>query len=296
MSVKDKIVGFAGLGVMGRPMAENILKAGFKLNVYNRTCARTEDLTRQGATAFKTPCELAQNSDIVIVMVTGAPELEEVISRDDGIASGLSDGKTVINMSTVSPEATRIAAEMVESRQANFIDAPVSGSKVPAEQGTLVVLAGGDSELIDDHQELLLCMGKKVIRCGDIGSGTDMKLLVNMLLGNMMASFCESIVFGQKHGLDYDTLLETISAGALNSPLYSLKGEKIKAGDFEKHFSIDLLFKDLNLALTESDRQGIPLGVTSACREVFSGAVGMDLGDQDMCALIKFYRRLAEKK
>ncbi len=296
MSIKDKKIGFAGLGTMGKPMALNIHKAGFDLAVYNRSESKTEPFKEEGITVYQTPSELAEKCDIVIVMVTDPQALEMVMSGVGGLVNGLSKDKLVINMSTVSFEATRLAAGLTYEKSARFIDAPVSGSKKPAEDGSLIILAGGDKNLIDQTTPLFACMGSKTVYCGDVGSGTMMKLMINMLLGNMMASFCESLAFGSRMGLDWNAMTETIAGGALNSPLFQIKGQAIKENNFEKNFPVDLIFKDLNLVMDACGKIGLPMPITSATREVYSGAVGMELGDEDMAGVVKFYEKLADAK
>ncbi len=293
MSIKDKKIGVIGLGTMGAAMARNINRAGFGLGVYNRTESRAEAFRDEGAAVFYAPWELAEDCDVVIIMVTGP---EALLEMTGAIQEVLQQGKTVINMSTVSIDATMQAAEMVRARGAQFVDAPVSGSKKPAEDGTLVVLAGGDSRLLDELQPLFASMGKEIVRCGEVGYGTRMKLVINMLLGSMMASFAEALAFGRRMGLEFETILQTITAGALGSPLFKIKGQAISEGNYTKNFPVDLIFKDLNLVLHEAGKIGTPLPLASATREAYSGTVGLGLGSEDMAALVKYYEKIADIK
>ena len=291
MSLKDKKIGFIGLGTMGLPMAQNVLKAGYNLSVHNRTESRAESFREKGAEVFYAPEELAEDSDVIIIMVTGPDDLLEIMVS---IRNVLSAGKTIINMSTVSYEATREAASIAKTKWCRFLDAPVSGSKGPAENAALVILAGGEENLIVECSPLLLTMGSKVIHCGEIGSGTMMKLMINMLLGNMMSAFAEALTFGRKVGLKLEDMLEAVESGAMHCPMFKLKGQNILKQDFAKAFPIDLLFKDLNLALEAGGKIGLPLMQTAAAREAFCGAVGMELGDLDMSAVIQYYQKLAD--
>jgi len=293
VSIKDKKIGFIGLGTMGAPMARNIKKAGFSLGVYNRTESRAEAFRDEGAAVYYAPWELAEDCDIIIIMVTGPEALLEITGA---IQEVLKTGKTVINMSTVSIDATMQAAEIVQSRGAEFVDAPVSGSKKPAEEGALVILAGADSRLLDELQPLFESMGRDIVCCGEVGYGTRMKLVINMLLGNMMASFAEALVFGRRTGLAFETILQTITAGALGSPLFKIKGQAISEGNYTKNFPVDLIFKDLNLVLHEAGKVGTPLPLASATREAYSGTVGLGLGNEDMAALVKYYEKIADIK
>jgi len=296
MNLKDNKIGFVGLGVMGSPMALNVLKAGIKLSVYNRTIDKTSSLKDTGADIYHSPRELAQNTDIIIIMVTGDEALTQIMNGPDSISDGLSDGKTIINMSTVSYEATVSMSMLTKSKNCSFLDAPVSGTKKPAEDGTLVILTGGEKELSDKMEPLLLTMGKEVVYCGDIGQGTHMKLMINMLLGGMMSSFCEALTYGKKQGLDLHDMLSTIGAGAMDAPMFKVKGNVISEKQFTKTFSVDLLYKDLNLALDSGAKAELPLPITAAACEAYEKAVEMGLGDKDIAALIQFYEKIADTK
>ncbi|SMC22760.1 2-hydroxy-3-oxopropionate reductase [Desulfacinum hydrothermale DSM 13146] len=286
-------VGFIGLGTMGNPMARNVVNGGYDLIVYNRTASKTAPFRHMGVPTASSPADLARQSDALIFMVTGPTDLLDLLQRPQGILEGLNPGTVVINMSTVSLDATRRAAALVEAAGGRFLDAPVSGSKVPAEQATLVILVGGDPALIDQMEPLLLTMGKKVVRCGAVPAGTAMKLMINLLLGTMMVDLAEALVFGSRLGLDMEAMLETIASGAMAAPLFALKGKAIAQGDYTKHFPVDLVFKDLNLVLTEAGSLGCPLPATAACREAYNAARAMGWGDEDMAAVFKVLDRLA---
>jgi 3-hydroxyisobutyrate dehydrogenase-like beta-hydroxyacid dehydrogenase len=190
-------------------------------------------------------------------------------------------------MSTVSREATLAAAAAVEASGAVFIDAPVAGSKKPAEDGALTMLAGGDKEVIDRMTPLLNTMGRIVIYCGPAGQGTAMKLFINLFLGTLMQSLAEGLCMGDKLGLGIPDMLSVIENSAVACPLFKVKGAAIAGGDFSKNFSVDLIYKDLNLLLAAADSLGVPLPVASAAREAFSGARAIGCGDEDMAAVIK---------
>ncbi len=289
----ETTVGFIGLGTMGAPMAWNVYRKGYSLGVYNRDRRKTEPFRAEGCRVYETPAEAAAASDVVVIMVTGPEALLEIVSGKHGVREGLQGGRAVINMSTVSEDATREAARAVTSAGGSFLDAPVSGSRKPAEEGSLVVLAGGDPALIDRMEPLLLTMGKKVIRCGGVGRGTQMKLMINLLLADMMAAFSEAVVFGDRCGLSMEAMLDTVASGAMAAPMFALKGKAVAQGDFSKHFPVDLVFKDLNLVLEAAGRTGVPVPLTAAARELFSAARAQGWGDEDMAAVVKVLRRLA---
>jgi len=286
-------VGFIGLGAMGAPMAENVNDAGYPLIVYNRTRSRTEPFAERGETVADYPREVAHASDVVIVMVTDDEALEAVLEGEEGVLAGLTDGTIVLQMSTVTPAATEAAAEAVRDAGGRYVDAPVSGTVGPAEEGTLTVLAAGPDDLLGEVEGILSAIGEPIVDCGAVGDGARMKLFVNLLLGDMMGAFAEAFAFGTSQGLDYENMLTVVEAGAVDSPLFSIKGENIADGDFEPRFPVDLQFKDLRYAVEEANDAGVPLPQTAAARETFSATSGMGHGDEDMAAVVKFFEQVA---
>jgi 3-hydroxyisobutyrate dehydrogenase-like beta-hydroxyacid dehydrogenase len=289
-------VGFIGLGAMGTPMAWNIYGGGFRLGVFNRTPDRTRPFAEQGVTAFSTPALLAAESDIVVIMVADDAALNAVLNGDGGVLAGLGRGKMVINMSTVSPETTRAVAEPVHAVGAHFVDAPVSGTVQPAEEGSLVVLAGGTGEDVARARPILEAMGKGVVHCGDLPQGTHMKLVLNLMLGNLMQTLAEGLSLGHALELDPRQILEAVGGGPLGAPLFQLKGGNILAGDFDKQFPLDLLFKDLNLVQDTAGKVRLPLPQTAATREAASTARALGHGDEDMAALIRVLEQVTGRE
>ena len=289
----DKRVGFIGLGTMGKPMAMNIQKAGYSLHVYNRSREKTKPFQDLDVPVHETPKKLAENSEVIIVMVTGPEAVKKVVLAENGIVEGLQPGTIVMNMSTVSHQTTMGAADIIESAEGKFLDVPVSGTKKPAEDGTLVILAGGEEQLIQEVTPLLNTMGKQIIHCGDVGQATNMKLMINLLLGSMMQGFSEALTFGGKVGLDFDKMMDTIDAGGLSSLFYNAKGNLIKEGDYTKNFAAELLHKDLSLVLEEAGEHGVSLPQTAAAREVLNSAKAFGFGDEDMAAVYKTMKKLA---
>lgn len=285
--------GFIGLGTMGTPMAWNIHRAGFALGVYNRSPGKAQQFAQRGVDVFQTPAGLAGWADTVIIMVFGPEALMQVLTGPDGVTQADLSGKIVINMSTVSRGATLDAAAAVAGRGAEFLDAPVSGSKKPAEDGTLSILAGGSTGVIARARPLLDCMGSTVIHCGEAGAGTDMKLVINLLLGTLMQSFAEALVMGAKSGLRPEDMLEAVRSSAVSCPMFSVKGAAIRSNNFEKNFPVELIFKDLNLALQAAGRERISLPAAAAAREAFGEAMARGLAGEDLCAVVKVLEELA---
>lgn len=279
-------IGFIGLRAMGTPMTWNIHNAGYSLRVYNRTIEKAEPFESEGVTVCSSPADTAENADTVIVMVVGSNALMNILRDADDAVVEAAEDTTVINMSTVSHETTVGAAELV-TEYVVFVDTPVPGTVGTAEEGTLTVLAAGDEVIIDSIEPLLETMGNPVIYCGDVGQGTNMKLCINLLLGGMMQSFVEALVFGEKHDLGLSEMLDVIDSGGLGAPLFQAKGESIRNGDFNPDFSVNLLFKDLNLILDAAGDASVPLPATATTREAVNATRGLGNGDEDMAAVIR---------
>ncbi len=280
-------IGFIGLGAMGTAMAWNIKKGGYPLHVWNRSYASTVPFREGGVAVCESPREVAGRADVVVIMVTGPKALTEVVEGPQGVAAGLTPGKTVINMSTVSPDATEGAAAKVTGSGAAFVDAPVSGTVKPAREGSLVILGGAQSKDLDRVMPLLKTMGREVVRCGGVGQGTRMKLVLNLMLGNMMQALAEAMVLGKSFELDPQALLKALGGGALGAPMYQAKGKAITDGNFSSQFPVHLMLKDLNLLLEGAGQAGVPLPQSSSTRECFVSAMAKGYGQQDMAAVVK---------
>lgn len=258
----NRRIGFIGLGIMGQAMAANILMKGYALTVYNRTHDKAGALCEAGAAWAATPAQLADASDVIILMLTGPVAVDAVLHGDTGLLSGNCKGKTIINMSTVPPaDAQRRAAELA-ALGITLLDAPVSGSIIPAEQGTLVILAGGPEEAIAAQQELLLSMGKRVIHCGEAGCGSSMKLAINLLLGIMMQGLAEAVHLAEKSGLDSATLFDAVDSGPLACTLFTLKEEMFRTGTYPAQFPFRHMAKDMQFVVDAAIDHGawLPLG------------------------------------
>lgn len=284
MSLK---VGFIGMGIMGQPMCKNVLKAGYEVTVWNRASDKTAPLAEAGAAVAASPKAAAENSDVIILMLTGPEAIDAVLAGEEGVLAGISPGKPLINMSTVSPAYSRQLDERLRAASVVLIDAPVSGSKKPAEEGTLIILAGGPEDKVAESEPLLLSMGRKVVCCGEAGQGSAMKMAVNLLLGIMMEGLCEAINFGQKCGLSAEVMLETFLAGPLSCGLFNLKTDMLKTGDFPPQFPLRHMTKDLRFVLQTADENGAAAPMGAALFRLYRQAVGHHLGDMDFAAVKK---------
>ncbi len=283
-------IGFIGLGAMGAPMAWNIHGSGRSLSVYNRTPERAKPFADAGIAVHESPAAVAAESDAVVIMVTDPEALHAVLHGEHGALAALRPGVPVINMSTVSPEATLAAHEAVAAAGGCFVDAPVSGTIKPAQEGTLVILAGGLRGDVDDVTPLLECMGKTVIYCGEAGMATRMKLVLNLMLGGMMAVLGEGLALGQAMGLDAADIMSALGSGPMNAGLYQMKAPMMVERQFDKQFPVDLMFKDLNLVLDAAGRACVPLTATAGVRELFGAARALGYGDADMAAVVQATR------
>lgn len=279
--------GFVGLGAMGAPMARNLADAGHDLTVWNRTPGKAAPFGDAGHDVADAPVDVAAAAEAVFVMVTGPDALREVTIGDRGIVAGVTDETVVVNSSTVSAEAVEEVATAVAGAGGLFVDAPVLGTVGPAERGDLVVMVGGDDDAVGRVEPLLEVLGDPVLRVGGVGDATNAKLATNLLLGDMMQAFAEALAFASERGVDPGTFGEVVDAGVLASPLYSVKGEAIRDREFDAQFPVDLLFKDLNLALEAAGDEGVPLPATGATREAVSATRALGYGDQDVAALVK---------
>jgi 3-hydroxyisobutyrate dehydrogenase-like beta-hydroxyacid dehydrogenase len=280
-------VGFLGLGIMGSPMAANILRAGYPLMVYNRTPDKSQAFAQQGAGVASNPRHLAQATEVVVAMVTGPEALQDLLWGPEGAASALNEKKVFINMSSVSPHFTRDLAEKLAPTGVTFIDAPVSGTKKPAEEGTLLILAGGAANRVKDLEPLLLTMGKKVIYCGPAGQGSMMKMFVNLLLGVMMEGFAEALNFGERGGLDLEAMLDTVFSGPLNCGMYQVKAQMFRERDFPVSFPLKHMTKDFKFIVDTAFETGAPAPAAHLLLHLYRLGVSQNLGDQDFAAIAR---------
>ncbi|MCX5889194.1 MAG: NAD(P)-dependent oxidoreductase [Deltaproteobacteria bacterium] len=288
-------VGFMGLGIMGAPMAANILKAGYPLTIYNRTLAKAEPLAKLGAKVAASPKALAQDSQIIIAMVTGPEALYELLFGPEGAAAAFGPEQVFINMSSVSPSFTLELGKELAPTAIRFVDAPVSGTKKPAEDAQLVILAGGNQKRVEELEPLFLTMGKKVIYCGKTGQGSMMKMFINLLLGLMMEGFAESVNFGRLGGLNLETMLEVVSSGAMNAPMFQVKATNIRNKTYPASFPLKHLAKDAKFVLDTAYELGAPVPAGQMLLHLYRLGVAQGWGDEDISAVMKVMEHLSGK-
>lgn len=294
--MKEKI-GFMGLGIMGQAMAVNIMRAGYPLAVYNRSREKAEVLAGKGAVIAPDPKTLASRADVIIAMVTGPEALDALLWGPDGAGQAMEAGTTFINMSTVPPRFTRQMHRKLTECGVHFVDAPVSGSRKPAEDAALVILAGGDRADVERCMPLLQTMGKKVIYCGAAGQGSMLKMTVNLLLGLMMESFAEAVKFGRTGGLAMDTIWELIGGGALSCGLYQVKQNMFRENRYPVNFPLKHITKDLKFVVDTAYETGAPVPAGHTALHLFRlGAGEGRWGDLDMAAVMKVLDYLGDHR
>jgi 3-hydroxyisobutyrate dehydrogenase-like beta-hydroxyacid dehydrogenase len=280
-------IGWIGLGHMGVPMTANLQKAGFPLMVWNRTRSKAEAVA--GAFVAASPAELASSADIIVTMVSDDASQEEVLFGPGGVAEGLSAGQVVINMGTISPAASRSAAERLGKLGVHVLDAPVAGSVKPATDGTLVILVGGEADVLARCQPIFEVLGKRTFHFGPAGQGANAKLSINMLLGILLQGVGESLTFGEAAGLDRSMLLEMFAETPCASPILAMKAPSLNAGDYPPAFPLKHMAKDFRLMLDAA--KGSDTSLIEAASTNFRYAEEAGLGDQDVMAVIKVLER-----
>jgi 3-hydroxyisobutyrate dehydrogenase-like beta-hydroxyacid dehydrogenase len=278
-----KNIGFLGLGLMGSRMAGRLIDEGFELTVYNRTRDRMKPLIERGARAASTPREAAAASQVTITMLLDGDAVRDVLSGPspgEGVLDGLETGNIHIDMSTVGKKASLELSQMVQATGASFLDVPVLGSIGPAEKGTLLLLAGGESSVLDRARDILSVMGTRIIHAGGVGQGSALKMVANMMLARMVDALGEALALGIGQELSPETVVEMLQAGALSSPMWD-KAEAVRNGSPPLHFPITHMVKDLRL-VSETARSGkLDLPVLETVRNLFETAAAEGNGSKD---------------
>ena len=286
-------LGFIGLGIMGRGMAHNLLRAGFKLSVWNRTASRMDSLIAAGAKAAASPADVAALSDIIFICVSDTPDVEAVILGENGVLHGVQAGSLVVDHSTISPQATREMAAQLADKGVDMLDAPISGGSEGAERGTLSIMIGGEAEQVTRAMPYLEVMGKTITHVGAQGAGQTVKLVNQILVVGNALAMSEALLFAQAGGLDLDKTLAAVSKGAAGSWMLSNRGPQIVERDWRPGFTIDLQQKDLRLVLEASSQMAAPLFSTPIVFNLYRTLQAAGLGAEGNHALIKALERLS---
>ncbi len=280
-----KSVGVIGLGLMGKPMARNLLKAGFSVTVFNRSRAPVDELAAEGAHAAASSREVAAASDVVITMVPDSPDVEAVVMGPDGVLAGAKPGTLIIDMSTISPAVTRRLHADVAARGSRMLDAPVSGGDVGAKAGTLSIMVGGTREDFDAAQPVFAAMGRTITYCGPPGSGQLAKACNQILAGIIITGVSETLTFALKAGLTTDVVIPVLQGGVAQTRLMELRGARMAAHEFTPGFKAAFHRKDLRIALETARELGLSLPFTPQVAEMLTRLVEQGHGDWDNSAI-----------
>jgi 3-hydroxyisobutyrate dehydrogenase-like beta-hydroxyacid dehydrogenase len=286
-------IGFIGLGIMGSRMAANLQKGGHNLVIFNRTRDKAESLLAAGARWADSSVALASQVEVIFTMLAHPAAVEEAALGQDGFLSRMAPGRIWIDCSTVNPSFSKKMAAEAEAHGIRFLGAPVSGSKGIAAVAKLTFLVGGVAGDLETSRPLLECMGSKIIHCGGPGTGAALKMVMNQLLGTVMAAFAEGLVLGESLGLSRDVLFDTLLGGPAAAPFLSVKRERIEKGDYEHaDFPLQWLQKDLHLATVSAYETGVSMPVTNVAKEIYRFAIREGHGAEDFSAI---YDYLAHK-
>ena len=286
-------IGFIGLGIMGRGMAANILKAGFALTVWNRTSERAQPLLESGAQAASSPADLAARSDIIITCVSDTPDVQTVILDEQGVIHGVRPGSLVVDMSTISPSVTREIAAALAAKGVDMLDAPVSGGSEGAARGALSIMVGGEPAALERARPVLQAMGTRITHVGPHGAGQTVKLVNQVIVVGNCLAMAEGLLLAQAGGVDMQRALEAVSAGAAGSWMLSNRGPQILARDWRPGFTVALQQKDIRLVLQAADQLGVPLPGTSLIFQLYRTLEAKGLSGDGNHALIKALEALA---
>lgn len=289
-------IGFIGLGIMGLPMAKNLLDAGYEVTVQNRSPEKAETLAGEydGATAARTPREVAENSDIVITMLPDSPDVERVIAGEDGVLAGISDGALVVDMSTISPVVTKELAGTVREKGAGYLDAPVSGGDVGAIEGTLSIMVGGESGDFERARPLFEAMGKTVTHVGPVGAGQVVKAANQVVVALTIEAVSEALVLASKAGVAPEVVLDVLGGGLAGNKVMEVKREKFLSHTFEPGFRAELHHKDLGIALAAGREYGVALPVTAVVDQMLLAMKKKGYGAEDHSGLVRVIEDLSQ--
>src|SRR3954451_24507123 len=273
---------------MGRPMAANLARAGVDLTVWNRTAERADEFAGEfeNATAAATPAEAAGAADVTITMLPDSPEVEQMLFGENGAAAGMGEGKLAIDMSTIAPTASRAIGERLREGGTGFLDAPVTGSRPKAEDGTLTIMAGGEEADFERARPVLEAMGELVLRVGPQGHGSMVKLINNTVAAVNAAVLAETLVLAQKAELDTDALRQGMAAGSGNSTMLQLKAGPMLEHDLDPLFKLEHMLKDVRHCLREAEALGVPLPVAAEAERMYARGAEEGSAERDFAAIV----------
>jgi len=287
-------IGFIGLGIMGMPMAKNLLRAGHTLTVFNRSYAKMQALAEScGARLADSPAAVAAQSDYVITMLPNSPDVREVVLGENGVLAGARPGMILIDMSSIAPLTSREVAEALQAKGVEMLDAPVSGGEPKAIDGTLSIMVGGKPEVFEKCREIFSVLGSSAVLCGEIGAGNTTKLANQIIVAGNIAAMSEALVLGTKAGVDPEVLYRAIRGGLAGSTVLDAKVPMILERDFTPGFKIDLHIKDLKNVLETAEDLGVPLTVAPEVMKMMQALREDGLGQADHSGVVQYYEKQA---
>ncbi|QKY68770.1 2-hydroxy-3-oxopropionate reductase [Lentibacillus sp. CBA3610] len=285
-------IGFIGLGIMGKPMSKNLLKAGYNLVISSSKPDTNREMQEHGTEVVDTYIELAAKSDVIITMLPNSPEVKEVILAMGGLIQGAKPGSTVIDMSSIAPIASQEIGKELKEKDIGFLDAPVSGGEPKAIDGTISVMAGGDEEVFNKCLPIMQAMAGSVVKTGEVGSGNSTKLANQIIVALNIAAVSEALVLTEKMGVDNQLVYDAIRGGLAGSNVLDAKAPKMLDRNFDPGFKIDLHLKDLNNVMETSTDIDAPLPLTASIRETLKTLSVNGNGEDDHAAILKYYEKL----
>ncbi|MGB1749777.1 MAG: 2-hydroxy-3-oxopropionate reductase [Dehalococcoidia bacterium] len=286
-------IGFVGLGIMGKPMAKNLVNAGFEVTVYNRSSAAVEELVAEGATAGTSSADVASKSDITVLMVPDSPDSEAVVLGENGLLEGASSGDLIVDMSSIEPGVSQRIHAACADKGVNFIDAPVSGGEPFAISGDLAIMVGGGASDFERAKPLFDVMGKSAVLCGDSGAGNVTKLANQIVVGANIHALAEALVLATKAGVNPETVFDAIKGGLAGSNVMNAKAPMMFERNFKPGFRIELHYKDINNAVKTSNELDLPLQVTANLQQVMKALVGWGEGGNDHSGILSYVEKLS---
>jgi len=287
-------IGFVGLGIMGKPMAKNLLKAGYQLVVYDIVAAAVKEVAAAGAEAASSAKEAAQKTDIVITMLPNSPHVKAAVLGPNGVLEGAKPGMIIVDMSSIAPLAAKDVAARAAEKGVEMLDAPVSGGEPKAIDGTLSIMVGGKKEIFEKCQGILGKMGASVVLCGEIGAGNTTKLANQIIVALNIAAMSEALVLGAKAGVNPEVIYKAIRGGLAGSTVLDAKAPMVLSGNFKPGFRIELHIKDLANAIETGHDVGVPLPLTSQVMEIMQALKVDGKAGNDHSGIAQYYEKLAK--
>lgn len=288
-----KTIGFVGLGLMGKEMSKRLFDAGYSLKVWNRNADKLKDLFDSSVEQCSSPRELAEKSDVVITMVTNSAASEEVSCGKNGILEGAHPGLILVDMSSIEPDMSRSIAERAAEKKIAFLDAPVTGNPRVASEGRLGIMVGGLEEVFKECVPIFEKLGVKIVYVGENGTGTTLKLINNIILGDAIMACAEALVLAAKTGINPQKVIDITSVGGARTGAMETRGHRMLSHDFSSHFSANNMYKDLSSGIALAEKYKVTLPSTSISREILRATLAQGNGEMDSCIVITTLEEMA---